>query len=230
MTTHTRPSTPDGGLGQAILSQIESRAWRLPSQLRIRNPNRIPAPIYTHIRFPAGGVSSQGRKSRPMPTHARPSTPVRRSCEGRNLAPHPLMPSRSDHHPQSAQGPLTPRLSKGEPGGEAGGAFPRAWELSSRHHPRAPLPYLGFVSHIPSAGFVSYLRPGDSNPQLRHNSKLAPRSKAHSIDAIPSCADFTAHQLPNLRRVAPGTEEPEKTRNTIQINSNPTPQALAVTQ
>ena len=101
------------------------------------------------------------------------------------------------------------------------------------------LPYPGFVSRTPPSAQSPYLElaaicsalhlrgvcllsaPDDSNPRPRHNPKLHPISKAHSIDAIPSCADCTAHQPPYLHRDAPGTEEEKKRVRTIQINSNP---------
>ena len=116
----------------------------------------------------------------PMPTtHApvhtgssflrRQSLPLRRQG---NLAPGliPLMPSLSDYHPRSAEGPLTLRLSKGEPGGGS----------------RQGLPYLGVVSHPPFSAPFPYLRlpairfahplrgvcllsaPDDSNPPPRN--------------------------------------------------------------
>ena len=52
MSTHTRLQ-PWTDAFDFVLLQIESRAWRPPSQLRIRNPKTNPRPICAHIRFPS---------------------------------------------------------------------------------------------------------------------------------------------------------------------------------
>ena len=131
-----------------------------------------------------------------------------------------LTPSLSDHHRiQSAEEPLTLRLSKGEPGGGSRRGLPYRGGNSFHYPPSSAqpadfpiyeLPPMLRSSACPSAGFVQ-IRPicaadGSNRPATaKLCSKLDPRSKAHSIDAIPSCAHFTAYQFPKLRRGPSGT-------------------------
>ena len=243
MPTRTPPTacTADS---TSKFSFFESRAWKRPSQLRIRNPNRIPAPICTRIRFPAiaEGTSAppastcRGNPCGCPPTRTRPSTPARRSCGGRSLRPirpfphpcrgtlrhaHPPRPlhtwsvvrSLSNHHPEAHP------EAKGEPGG--GG--------------RQDLPYRGFVSqppssalfpicdsprlvlHSPPRGLSPICDPTAQPRDCRTTPKLDLLSEAHSIDAIPTCAHFTAYRFPNLHRDVPGTARQKK--HATQFNS-----------
>ena len=138
---------------------------------RTSHPTRAtsPFPLTPPIPYPS-----------PMPTaHApvhtgssflrRQSLPLRRQG---NLAPAliPLMPSLSDYHPRSAEGPLTLRLSKGEPGEEAGRVCPICDSFHTPHS-AAHFPYL----RLPAIRFAHLLRgvrllsaPGDSNPPPRN--------------------------------------------------------------
>ena len=135
MHTRTRPNTRTTDSTWRIFL-FDSRAWKRPSQLRIRNPNRI----------------------RPISLSATPPD---------------------------------------------------------------------FVPRSPLRGLCPYLPPTTQTPRPRHNPNLDPRSKGHSIDAIPSCREFGAYQFPYLRRVDAGTEQGEKRVHTIQCNANP-PSAAVV--
>ena len=86
-----------------------------------------------------------------------------------------------------------------------------------------PFPYLQLPAirlYSSSTGFVSYLPPATQTRDCKTNPKLDPPSDGDSIDAIPSCAHFTAYRFPKLDRVDPGTEARKKRANTIQLNSN----------
>ena len=184
----TRAQAHGRRIRQRFFAKIESRAWNRPPQLRIRNPDRIPAPICTRIRFPAGAEGT--------------SAPPTSTCRGNPCGCPPtrtritLMPSLSDHHPRSAQGPLTLRLSKGEPGGGSrrGVAVPKVPGNCLPRTIRGPsvLSGIRFAHPFRGIGLLS----GDRRlkPAIARQPKAGPRFKRslnrHNLQAAP---DFTSH-------------------------------------
>ena len=150
------------------------------------------------------------------------ASPQRRTSEGGRVGPStsqnqtkPLPDVRAEPRPASSGVGPEPAPAK------SGGA------LVVPHPPfSAPFPICDsprIAPRTPSAGFVSYLRPATQTRHRDTTPKLDPLSGGHSIDTIPSCPDFAAAQIPYLRRDNPGTEEPEKSLNTIQCNANRRP-------
>ena len=200
---------------QRFFCLSKSRAWKAPSQLRIRNPNRIPAPICTRIRFPAVAEGTSAPPASTCRGNPRGCPPTRTRIT--------LMPSLSNHHPQSAEDPLTLRLSKGEPGGGNGRGVP---------------PCLGIVFHAPSAGpsalsgirFAHPLRgicllsaTDDSNPRLRHNSKLDPPLKGSLNRHNSKLPPFHRISIPQSgqRSLRHGEAAKKRSDNSIQLKPCP---------
>ena len=207
MPTLTRSQEHGRRIRQRFFSQIESRAWQRPSQLRIGNPDRIPAPIYTHIRFPIGrgAVCPHVGIGGAAPPQERPP---------------------GGWGPPKVAGPDQASLPRSDCSvhmDATNAALLSCLRVVSRPRFSALLPICAsprFVLRTPSAVFVSYLRPTTQTRDRKTSPKLDPLAKGHSIDAIPSCPHFTAYRVPNLDRDGPGTEEGKNARSTIQFNAN----------
>ena len=165
MPTHTDQPRTRGF--DFVFFAIESHAWRAPSQLRIRNPNRIP---YTRAHPPA------------------PDAHIRRSCEGRACpceageprrfpAPTTLSPQRRKLRVQGkpcCPACFTPPFF---------GPFPYLRPPASRFA-------------LPLRGICLLSAPRDSNPRLQNKPQAGPPLPSLRRRTNPSCTDFGAVQVP----------------------------------
>ena len=157
-----------------------------------------------------------------MPTHARPLATV-----GPTQSPHsPPLSFRAQ--PRNLRPPLENRHMYKTPRPLAVNPLRLCRHavtlFASRPSISAPPPYLKPTANCLALQSPRHLSPiYDRTTQTPDRDTIptcTPRSKGHSIDAIPSCADFTASQFPNLRRDPPGVEEAEKRVRSIQCNAN----------
>ena len=182
-----------------------------------------PRPTCAHIRFPANAWPT------PAPTASTTgvgATRVVARPQGRGIGVlDPQEPPRGGVPPTGAWGPQAPRE---KPPRAGGWAHPRSqyrtkppsegWGMQPPMpagcfaHPSSGLsPYLRFPAgcpHLVSRPIRLLSATGDSNPPPRHNPKLHPNSKGHSIDATPSCAQPQRDTKPPFNlKAAPGLSD-----------------------
>ena len=195
MHTHTRilRISHEPRIRPRVFSQIEFRAWKAPSQLRIRNPNRIPRSLPTPLILSLSNIA----RGEPVEPSASPRGRGRRAAAGEGA--------------RGFGGASPPRTSEGGRVGPTNADFPG--RLLHRHSPRvascgpepapaclAPLP--SQIRFVPFLGHFKAPRCGCRACPCEGRGRALPCLAATTCLHLSTCPSYFK---PYLRRVSPGT-------------------------
>ena len=190
MPTHTRilRIAHEPRIRPRVFSHIESRAWKAPSQLRIRNPNRIPRSLPTPLILSLSSIAH----GEPVEPSASPRGRGRRAAAGEGA--------------RGLGGASPPRTSEG------GRVGPTNADSPGRLFPAPPHPNAASSGPSPAYLADTLCSPFSaiSNPP-RCGCRACPcEGRGHALPclAATTCLHLStcpSHFKPYLRRVSPGT-------------------------